>query len=175
MDYKKGIILIFFILNNVIFSQNIKITALSKKAGVINVKIKNISDKQTQIFLDESGLNYGCSRDDLYSEYFLRMSICATIPKNKDFPIGVILDQHPTKNSSDLEEAYKLNSTVLLKPFEEKKITYNLYVQKESFKKRSEYPTTIKAKLVFYNFDKNNKIVTYIYSDVFKMKVHLRK
>lgn len=175
MVYKKITVVFFFILYNIVFSQNIKISAFSTKAGVINVKIKNISNKQTRILLDKTGLNYGCSTDDLYGDYFLRMSICATIPKNRDFPIGVVVGQHPTKKSPAEEESYKLSSTIILKPFEEKEITYNLYEQKESFEKRSLYGINIQAKLVFYNFDENNKDVTCLYSNMFKMKVHLRK
>lgn len=178
MDYKRILLLICcFSFTQMSFSQScLRIISESNKYGVINVSIKNNCKITKTLTIDTSGINMGCSQKDFFSTSFLRMSLCAKLPKNNYYPFGIIFQQSPEikfgKNMNMTLDEYLNHCFVEISPNEEKSYQFE-YIKQDEMLMNVKDSIKIKAKMIIYDVKESN--IKKYFSNFFEMELPVQK
>lgn len=176
MDFKKIKLLIFLVVfGNLFYSQKLKISASSPAMGIFDVVLTNITDHEIKLALDTTGINFACKKEDIYNDSYLRIAVCTKIPKKTDFPTGIEFNQHEPDNKDGgypSPEEYIKASQLVLKSGEQKKISFNVFEQKDTFTTLDKKPTLLKSRMILF---KNSLIDETFTSNIFTAKMPLKK
>ncbi|MET3038065.1 hypothetical protein ABXT08_18345 [Chryseobacterium sp. NRRL B-14859] len=137
-------------------SNGINIFAGSDAQGMVNLDIINTTSDEKVIYIDTEAIHFACSKEDIWTNIFLRPNLCVQLPKKyyTDELIGVCQDcsgGYGFYGNIKLDNYIKLFKTKL-KPYEKRRFSFNLQRTYHVEKKSKLF--SLKSKIILYEFDK---------------------
>lgn len=187
MDFKI-VQLCFILLHILVSSQDLEISSSSNE-GVVNIEIKNNTDKEVIFYFDQSDIRFDCpnvtliyDHNQIIDQNFLTPNICVEKKENWFIPDIIKIIHGAPRYGKDLDlnlSQYLEYCKLILKPLEKKTFTFNineLEIYQDLRGRLKVFP--LKAKVVLYHIEiVEDRIIhkSTLVSNEFMMNVKMMK